>query len=108
MVESASPWHDGERRIRAGLGVAGRMEEIGTRVIRDALIAQHRAFYPMRPEMSGRLCAPAIPASCPRPIRTISPSRSPAILPILPMGGWRTGRGSDCSASICRTAAATA
>ncbi len=42
-------WHDGERRIQARLGVAERMAEVGTRVIRDHMPDQHRAFYAQLP-----------------------------------------------------------
>ena len=41
----ASPWHPGEIAIQAHLGVAERMAELGSRVIRDHLTEQHRAFY---------------------------------------------------------------
>lgn len=41
----AGPWHPGEVAIQAHVGVAGRMAELGPRVIRDHLIDQHRAFY---------------------------------------------------------------
>lgn len=46
---AASPWHPGEIAIQESLGVAGRMEALGGRVIRDHLIEQHRGFYPLLP-----------------------------------------------------------
>jgi uncharacterized protein len=42
---SASPWHSGEIAIQTRLGVAERMAELGPRVIRDQIVAQHRDFY---------------------------------------------------------------
>ena len=48
-TDQASPWHAGERMLQDQAGVAGRMEELGRRVLRDHLIDQHRAFYPQLP-----------------------------------------------------------
>lgn len=45
----ASPWHAGEVAIQQTLGVADRMAALGSRVIRDHMIAQHREFYPLLP-----------------------------------------------------------
>ncbi|MGC6328556.1 pyridoxamine 5'-phosphate oxidase family protein [Rhizorhabdus sp. FW153] len=42
-------WHEGERRIQERLGVAERIAEVGTRVIRDHMPDQHRAFYAQLP-----------------------------------------------------------
>ncbi|MFZ5705999.1 MAG: pyridoxamine 5'-phosphate oxidase family protein [Pseudomonadota bacterium] len=42
-------WHEGERLIQERLGVAGRMAEVGARVIRDHMPDQHRAFYAQLP-----------------------------------------------------------
>lgn len=42
-------WHSGEVELQARAGVAERMGEVGSRVIRDHLSAQHRAFYPLLP-----------------------------------------------------------
>lgn len=44
-----SPWHAGERALQQSAGVAERMAELGSRVIRDQLIEQHRTFYPQLP-----------------------------------------------------------
>ncbi|SET97319.1 2Fe-2S iron-sulfur cluster-binding protein [Pseudomonas graminis] len=44
-VETASPWHSGERALQANVGVAERMETLGKRVIRDYMPDQHREFY---------------------------------------------------------------
>src|SRR5687767_2030281 len=44
-----SPWHAGERQMQARAGVAGRMETLGSRLIRDALPEQHRLFYALLP-----------------------------------------------------------
>jgi predicted pyridoxine 5'-phosphate oxidase superfamily flavin-nucleotide-binding protein len=48
MTEVAG-WHDGERALQERAGVADRMTELGGRVLRDHLIEQHRAFYPLLP-----------------------------------------------------------
>lgn len=48
-ADPASPWHAGERMLQDQAGVAGCMEELGRRVLRDHLIDQHRAFYPQLP-----------------------------------------------------------
>ncbi len=42
-------WHDGERALQARMGIAGRMEEIGPRVVRDHMPEQHRAFFQQLP-----------------------------------------------------------
>jgi predicted pyridoxine 5'-phosphate oxidase superfamily flavin-nucleotide-binding protein len=47
--DTPSPWHDGEIRLQRSVGVAGRMEEVGRRTIRDYLTDQHRAFFPQLP-----------------------------------------------------------
>lgn len=44
-TEIPSPWHSGERALQAKVGVAERMETLGTRVIRDYMPDQHREFY---------------------------------------------------------------
>ncbi|ACK85716.1 pyridoxamine 5'-phosphate oxidase family protein [Methylorubrum extorquens] len=46
---AASPWHRGEVAIQESVGMAGRMAELGPRVIRDHLTDQHRAFFPLLP-----------------------------------------------------------
>jgi predicted pyridoxine 5'-phosphate oxidase superfamily flavin-nucleotide-binding protein len=40
-----SPWHPGERAVQERTGVRDRMEEIGPRVLRDAMPEQHRIFF---------------------------------------------------------------
>ena len=46
MNESqSSPFHQGERKIQADLGVRERMEKFGRKVIRDYLPETHRDFY---------------------------------------------------------------
>lgn len=45
MSAPASPFHDGERRVQARLGIADKMAALGSRVIRDHLIEQHREFF---------------------------------------------------------------
>lgn len=44
-----SPWHEGEIAIQQRVGVAERMQTLGSRVIRDYLLDQHRDFYPLLP-----------------------------------------------------------
>jgi ferredoxin-NADP reductase len=46
-----SPWHEGERRLQAHVGVAERMAVFGPKVIRDYMPDQHRAFYQQLPFM---------------------------------------------------------
>lgn len=48
-INSAGPWHQGERALQARLGVAEQMEGVGSRVIRDHMPDQHRAFYAQVP-----------------------------------------------------------
>jgi predicted pyridoxine 5'-phosphate oxidase superfamily flavin-nucleotide-binding protein len=49
MNAIVSPWHDGETRLHAAMGIAERMGEIGPRVFRDHMIEQHRNFYGQLP-----------------------------------------------------------
>jgi hypothetical protein len=46
---SASPFHAGEVAIQRTLGVAERMAEFGSRVVRDHMPDQHRQFYAQLP-----------------------------------------------------------
>ncbi|MBX2856923.1 MAG: pyridoxamine 5'-phosphate oxidase family protein [Rhodobacteraceae bacterium] len=46
-----SPWHDGERRLQALHGVDKRLEEIGHRIIRDAMPEQHSTFFAQLPSL---------------------------------------------------------
>jgi uncharacterized protein len=48
-AEARAPWHEGELRLQHRAGVAERMADVGRRVVRDHLIDQHRAFYPLLP-----------------------------------------------------------
>lgn len=48
-MSDQSPWHAGEVALQRSVGVAGRMDDIGRKTIRDHLIPQHRDFYPMLP-----------------------------------------------------------
>ncbi|MFJ1252568.1 pyridoxamine 5'-phosphate oxidase family protein [Cupriavidus sp. CuC1] len=45
----AQPWHAGERSLQARAGVAGRMEDVGQRVVRDYMPDQHREFFAQLP-----------------------------------------------------------
>ncbi|GJD58810.1 pyridoxamine 5'-phosphate oxidase family protein [Methylobacterium dankookense] len=49
FVPADFPWHAGERALQRSAGLAERLAEIGPRVIRDHMIEQHRAFYPLLP-----------------------------------------------------------
>lgn len=42
-------FHAGERLLQARAGVAGRMDELGTRLIRDHMPDQHRIFFARQP-----------------------------------------------------------
>ncbi len=46
---TGSVWHEGEIALQDSVGLAAHMREIGARVIRDHMIAQHRDFYAMLP-----------------------------------------------------------
>jgi len=47
--DKASLFHPGEVALQRSLGVAGRMAEVGGRIIRDVLPEQHRRFYEQLP-----------------------------------------------------------
>ena len=44
-----SPFHAGEIAIQEQLGVAGRMAQFGSKVVRDYMPDQHRQFYAQLP-----------------------------------------------------------
>ncbi len=46
---SNAVWHEGERALQERAGVRERMEQLGTRVIRDAMPDQHREFFSQLP-----------------------------------------------------------
>jgi len=48
-LRSESPWHAGERAIQDSIGMAGKMESIGRRVIREFMPDQHRQFFEQLP-----------------------------------------------------------
>ena len=48
-IDSAGPWHSGEREMQARLRVAERMQDVGSSVIRDYMPDQHRVFYAQVP-----------------------------------------------------------
>lgn len=45
------PWHEGEVAVQRRLGVAERMAEMGSKVVRDHMPAQHRELYAKLPYM---------------------------------------------------------
>lgn len=49
MGEKLPVWHAGEIALQQQAGVAGRMAEVGQRVIRDYMPEQHRDFYAQLP-----------------------------------------------------------
>ncbi|NPT54692.1 pyridoxamine 5'-phosphate oxidase family protein [Paraburkholderia elongata] len=51
VVTPDSPWHAGELMIQEAAGVAQKMDVVGRKVIRDYLVEQHRAFYPLLPSI---------------------------------------------------------
>jgi predicted pyridoxine 5'-phosphate oxidase superfamily flavin-nucleotide-binding protein len=48
-MKKLTTWHAGEKAIQETVGLAGRMEMIGDRVIRDYLPDQHRDFFSQLP-----------------------------------------------------------
>ena len=48
-VDKPSPFHRGEIALQATAGVAGRMEQLGQKVIRDFMPDQHRDFFAQLP-----------------------------------------------------------
>ena len=46
---TAPTFHEGERAVQQRVGVAGRMAELGPRVIRDFMPDQHRVFFAQLP-----------------------------------------------------------
>ncbi len=49
MPEARSPFHQGEKAIQSRLGIEGKMEELGRRVIRDHMPEQHQEFFSRLP-----------------------------------------------------------
>jgi len=47
--QSTAPWHSGEVALQQRVGVAERMRELGTRVVRKFMPDQHRAFFAQLP-----------------------------------------------------------
>ena len=47
--KTPNPWHAGEVAMQRANGAAEALAELGPRVVRDHLIAQHRAFFPLLP-----------------------------------------------------------
>ncbi|WP_336235494.1 pyridoxamine 5'-phosphate oxidase family protein [Achromobacter dolens] len=45
----ATPWHAGELRLQAHIGMAERMAQVGAKVIRPYMPDQHRAFFAQLP-----------------------------------------------------------
>ncbi len=50
-TEARAPWHRGEIAIQHSIGAAGRMNELGKRVVRDYMPDQHRQFFEQLPFM---------------------------------------------------------
>ena len=49
MTNRKSPFHRGEKKIQARLGIQDKMEALGGRVIRDVMPEQHQAFFAQLP-----------------------------------------------------------
>lgn len=54
-----APFHAGEVAVQTRLGIAGRMDEIGRRVVRDHMPEQHQRFYEQLPLMLAGSVDPA-------------------------------------------------
>ncbi len=48
-TESGSPWHAGEIALQEKVGVVGKMQELGRRVVRNYMPDQHRTFFRQLP-----------------------------------------------------------
>ena len=49
MPESKSPFHRGEKEIQSRLGIEEKIEELGSRMIRDYMAAEHQTFFSRLP-----------------------------------------------------------
>ncbi|RZL37100.1 MAG: flavin-nucleotide-binding protein [Rubrivivax sp.] len=58
-MSTPTPFHPGEVAVQARLGVAERMAEIGSRVVRDHMPEQHQQFYEQLPLMFAGSVDPA-------------------------------------------------
>jgi len=47
----SSPWHPGEQLAQTHAGVRERMEAVGRRAVRGEMPEQHRAFFPLLPQL---------------------------------------------------------
>lgn len=47
--QAPSPWHAGEVAMQRAVGMAGRMEAVGRKVVRDHMPDQHREFFAQLP-----------------------------------------------------------
>jgi hypothetical protein len=48
-TDSGSPWHAGEVALQEKVGVVGKMQELGRRVVRNYMPDQHRTFFRQLP-----------------------------------------------------------
>ncbi|MEJ8847023.1 pyridoxamine 5'-phosphate oxidase family protein [Variovorax rhizosphaerae] len=49
VLEADAPFHEGEKALQAHAGSRAKLEEVGARVIREAMPAQHRDFFSQLP-----------------------------------------------------------
>ncbi|WP_256354430.1 pyridoxamine 5'-phosphate oxidase family protein [Variovorax sp. dw_308] len=49
VFESDAPFHEGEKALQAHAGSRDKLEEVGSRVIREAMPDQHRSFFAQLP-----------------------------------------------------------
>ncbi|MEJ8854797.1 pyridoxamine 5'-phosphate oxidase family protein [Variovorax robiniae] len=49
VLEADAPFHEGEKALQAHAGSRAKLEEVGTRIMREAMPEQHRSFFALLP-----------------------------------------------------------
>jgi predicted pyridoxine 5'-phosphate oxidase superfamily flavin-nucleotide-binding protein len=49
VLEADAPFHEGEMALQAHAGSRDKLEEVGTRIMREAMPEQHRSFFALLP-----------------------------------------------------------
>ena len=49
MADDASPFHRGEQALQSRLGIREKMEQVGRKLIRDHMLAEHQEFFEQLP-----------------------------------------------------------
>ncbi|MET0543561.1 MAG: pyridoxamine 5'-phosphate oxidase family protein [Variovorax sp.] len=49
VLEANAPFHEGEMALQAHAGSRDKLEEVGTRIMREAMPEQHRSFFALLP-----------------------------------------------------------